>query len=237
MEPIRVDSRVGSRHLLDDLQGLPLVSCILLSGDVAWRGRGPADLPWPVGVELKRAGDFAQSMHTGRLTGYQMPRMAQNYSTRVLIVEGPFRLGHPYVEGERGPVLDAAGQPCETQRWLGWLQSLRALAGLDVWTTQSREETALLLRGLYHWWTHKPWEEHQSHVAEHEPLIVGRPGLPYRWALQCQGVGTGKARLIARRFRSGREFANATAQEIADIRGIGGKTATLVEEEIRGNHN
>lgn len=116
MRSLRLDSRIGSKHLAAPLRrcGVPVKLCRLPFGDAALTVRvgarrlkkttsgvalgapsgaaaeqkadGPRALR--IGVELKRAADLFSSLSSKRFVGHQLPGLISHYDIRWLIVEG-----------------------------------------------------------------------------------------------------------------------------------------------------
>lgn len=202
-------------------------------GDVAFLGRGVDDVPVSIGIERKRLSDMLTSMTTGRLSGHQLPGLANCYDVVYLVVEGLCRpnpkdgiLEIPR-RGKWYPVSLGARRFMAKELW-SYLNTLQVLAGVHIWRTGTARETAQWIVNLYHWWNNKPMDAHKSHTLQHTPyaqLSTKRPSLLQRVAAQLPGVGFGKSKRIAGRFETVTDMVLASETDWISIEGIG-KTLT-----------
>jgi len=91
---IDLDYRTGSGELekLFLPYGIKVNRTKLEFGDLAFEGRGPHGA-CSIVIERKRITDLIQSMESRRLSGHQLPGMAERYDYCYLIVEGIWRPG------------------------------------------------------------------------------------------------------------------------------------------------
>lgn len=240
---ILLDPRVGSGELLKLFQpfGVTVTITKLEFGDMAWEGKGPSGACMVV-VERKRIDDLIQSMHSRRLSGHQLPGMAENYDYGYLIVEGVWRPGS---EGEMQVMQWGKWQRrgVHTRAVNNYLMGLSLRAGLIVWRTGDERETVGWVVDQYRMWTEKEWGEHRSHDQVYAPadrtggrVLSFRPrkiGLVEKVGMQLPGVDT-KARKVAERFASVEDMVAADEKEWARVEGIGKVGAKRIWAALRG---
>ena len=208
-----LDSRVGSRELYG-----PLVGCCshtihlttLVSGDAAWLGQGPDDLPVSVCVERKVISDLIASKDSGRLAGTQLVNMANHYEYAYLLVEG---LWQPDDQGllctwrgkRKGlqPLAYGARQHTVKEVY-AFLNTLAAKCGIMLWRTANLTESAHWVAAMYGWW-HTPWDKHKSHrqkaaVGARLQLSGTRQSRLCRMLQELDGVGLDRAEAIAQEY-------------------------------------
>lgn len=237
---LSIDDRVGSVELAPlFLQwGIQAQVKRLDFGDLAFEGNGPNGRS-AICVERKRIEDLIQSMESKRLTGHQLPGMAEQYDYCYLIVEGIWRPGAQgeLQVGRGGFEADRFGGRWVTYPRLlyrsvdNYLATLELHAGVIYRRTLSPQETVAVVVDLYRWWREKLWHEHSSHLGVYAPAIP-RPGkgrlnlarrtISYaeKFALQIPGLDA-KAQAAAEHFGSGRAMANAGIEDWIQIKGVG----------------
>lgn len=232
---IRVDSRVGSKHLASPLRkhGRKVKLCKLRSAD-CWFWGNLATGRQRVGIELKKFDDLIQSFLSRRFQTKQLPRMLKRYAVVVLIVQGDYR--------------EAADGMVEKGVWwnggYSWLRARSPLTYLEVegflWSfvmcgrvivvkTRTDKETVRFINMVYGW-CQKPWESHRAHKsiveelrkhgaqpAFYDPWLGQQKGFPQAVAARLPNVNLTKAPKIARAFGSVLAMARA---RIADWRKI-----------------
>lgn len=248
-----LDDRVGSKELapLFTPFGLELEVKRLPFGDIAFEGNGPNG-KCAVVIERKRIGDLIQSITSKRLSGHQMPGMADMYDYCYLIVEGIWR------PGPEGSIQIGQGSMGATQHYGGawsktygrgmqyaavdnYLATLELHAGVIYRRTMTDVETVITVVDLYKWWS-KRWWGHSSHLGVYAPAepVAGRGrlnlarrkvSLAERWAMQIDGVDA-KGQAIAEHFGSARALANGTVEDWDAIKGISKLTAERVVGDI-----
>jgi ERCC4-type nuclease len=241
---ILLDRRIGSSDLYTPLRtfGLDVELTTLESADVAWLGRGPDEVPVPVGVEIKRIGDLLQSITSGRLSGHQLPNLVREYQHTWLLVEGQYRSGDEGIlETRQGGVWSphAVGRRPWTYREVeAFLTTLEVRAGVHVRRAWNRSETAALIAMLYQWWTGKAYDEHRAHQAMHSPMLdaglLYKPSLARRVAAELPGVGINKSGAVADHFKSVRALVEATETEWMEVPGIGKGLAKKITAALTG---
>lgn len=255
---IALDYRTGSKELepLFRDYGIQVEVKKLEFGDLAFEGNGPQGR-CAVVFERKVVSDLIASIQSRRLSGHQMPGMADAYDYCYLIVEGAYRPG-PSGEMQVGQG-SFQGDVTFGGRWTGgfgrrpllyraidnYLATLELQAGVIFRRTLSPVETVAVVVDLYHWWNDKLWNEHSSHLGVYAPAVVKagksrlnlarrKVSLAEKWAMQLDGIDT-KGQLVAEYFGSARAMANADPLEWAGINGIGKQTARQVVEAIRAS--
>jgi len=250
---ISIDSRTGSKELLPlfALHDVEVRLVTLEYGDLAFEGNGPTGR-CAVCIERKAIGDLIDSMQSRRLSGHQLPGMADAYDYAYLIVEGFWR---PGMEGALEIGQGSLGEASWGGRWVkgygrqlqysaidNYLATLELHAGIIYRRSLNAVETVQMVVDLYRWWNEKLWGQHSSHLAVYAParvppgkgrlnLVTREPSLPEKWAMQLTGIDK-KAQRIAAHFRSGRTMANATEAEWRQIDGIGKGIAKQAVREI-----
>jgi ERCC4-type nuclease len=242
MVRIALDYRTGSKELAPLFlpYGIQVDLRCLSYGDLAFEGNGPRGR-CAVVIERKQIGDLVDSIKSRRLSGHQLPGMADEYDYCYLIVEGVWKpgpdgeliVGHGSTENERsyGGSWSNAYSRLRYRALDNYLATLELHAGVIYRRTLSPTETVAMVVDLYRWWNDKLWEEHSSHLAVYAPAeirqgksrfqLVKRPvTLCEKWAMQLEGVDS-KAEAVAQHFGSGRAMALAGEREWMAIRGIG----------------
>lgn len=202
-------------------------------GDFAFMGCGPDDTMLTVGVELKTVADFVGSMHSGRLTGYQLPGLLETYPRVYVIVQGTYRArrGSGILEvpaGRRWRPLSLGARPVfwsDVEKFITGLEEL----GVRVWRTRTAPDTAQVLgHALYPFWQ-KPYDTHQSLQAGFLPAapaaLVPEAEARARLRRVCvslkTGIGWGRSKAVAAHFDSIFDFVTATPSAWAGIPGVG----------------
>ena len=255
---ISLDYRTGSKELAPLFRpyGIPVETKHLDFGDLAFEGNGPRGRCL-IAVERKQITDLIQSIESRRLSGHQLPGMADDYDYCYLLVEGMWRVG------SQGEILVGHGTTDHGKTWGGtwspaygrglnyraidnYLATLELHAGVIYRRTLSPVETVACIVDLYHWWNDKLWEKHSSHLAVYAPaqpqagkgrlnLVRRNVSLAEKWAMQIGGVDTVKAERAAERFGSALALANGTETEWAEVKGIGKPTARKIVGAIHAS--
>lgn len=239
-----VDDRVGSAELAPPLRrlGLPVETCRLPFGDVAFAGRGVQGAPVDIGIELKTLPDLVGSLRSGRLPGYQLPGLQATYDHTWLIVEGRHSsdMQGRVTVPQHGRTVPLHGQVsiAELEKRL---LTLEIQGGLHVRHTASRAQTIQTLVNLYRWWTDQSLDQHKSHIAVHQVASV-RPISQFRQTVcQFPHVGLKASRQVEEHFGGSlRRAVNASAKEWSDIatsengKRLGVKCAEAVVRFVQG---
>ena len=254
MTGIYLDSRVGSRELAPLFRpyGIQPKLRELEFGDIAFEGNGPAGR-CAICIERKVIADLVACIEDRRLSGHQLPGMAEQYDYVYLVVEGLWRpgpegglqMGKAQFNGERtlGGYWFSSRQRLLYRAVNNYLTTLELRAGVVYRRTLSPEETVAMTVDLWRWWQEKAWDEHSSHLAVYAPartaegrgrlqLMRREVPLAERWALQMEGVGQKLAGEVARHFGSAQALANATEKDWQQIDGVGKVTARKAVRDI-----
>jgi len=202
----------------------------LLYGDFAWEGQLNGR-PVRVGLELKTLPDLVNSINNGRLTGRQLPGMANLYEFRYLLIEGVYHAG-----SDGAVVLHRAGGnsislPATYRGLVGFLATVE-LAGFHIRQSESASGSAHTIAALYQWWQ-KP--EHHSF----EETVIEQPTL-YRLSdteaffAGMPGVGWKRARAICRGLPTTEALVKATEADLMGVSGIGKEMASRIYKFLRG---
>jgi len=106
--------------------------------------------------------------------------------------------------------------------------------------TEDPYETVEWLRTLHLWWTKKEYEEHRAHLTPYTPEVIGgitpfqAPTTVQLVASVLPGMGPSRSVTIAKRFKTVRELACATEEDLVSCEGIGKKGAKKLVEVLNG---
>ena len=238
--PIRIDTRAGSVSLIVPLRekGLTVEEAFLPAGDVEIVGRGVKDEPVLVGVEYKTWSDLLQSMRNGRLAD-QLRKMRQGYQVRWLLVEGRVRQpGRTLEVWDKNRWFAVPGR-FTYQEVTSRLATIAA-SGVQLWRTESQDESLRWLRAQYYWWTLNKWEDHSSLGDFFHPpygegtLLAEEPTYTHKIALDLPGLGPLKSKRAAERFSSPREMMNADSGTWQTVEGVGEVAAQKLVDVCTG---
>ncbi len=245
---LRIDDRIGSKGLarLFAPYGIKPLVTRLEFGDLDFMGSGPHGL-CAVCVERKTINDLVQSIQSNRLSGHQLPGMADQYDYGYLLVEGIWR------PGKEGNLEVRGGQWGAPQRWGGaaigmsyravdnYLTTLEVKTGMIFRRTQDDAETVAVVVDLLKWWG-RPWDSHKSHDKIYAPaheveghkLHLGRakPNQVELVARTLRGVDD-KAKAIGKAFGSVREMVLADEKAWLAIEGVGKVGARRIMEVFK----
>lgn len=239
-------------------QGLPCQKQPLDSADVAFEGYGPHGMTL-IGVERKKIQDALDCIETGRLGGFQLPKMRQMYTFRFIILEGVWRpdIQHGFLQQE---IVKPDGKVWWSDQRRGGKREMYAklrrftfslmMAGAYVIPTRDIMHTAYDVCELYHWFQ-KPWDKHTSmntlytgqawdRTPMHSedlmmiPTIDRRPSLVRRWAASLDGIGVKLSADAERVFRNPRDLALADEADWMNVVGVGLRTAADIVRQITG---
>jgi ERCC4-type nuclease len=240
---ILIDDRSGSKELLP-LMPPELCSLTRLEyGDAAFSGNGPAGVIW-IGIERKTVPDYADSLSSGRLTGHQLPGLAQSCGAPYIIIEGPiFRTtqsgasdiliqsGLDFGTGSRKARLSGS-KGMTAEAFDGSLIMMQEMFGVRVLFTDDIQDTCNRILHLHSWWT-KPWESHKSHHKFNPyPSIspsINPPNQFIRTAASISGIGPELARGIAQAVPSLKKLVGMKAASLKNLKGVGRKRAEMME--------
>lgn len=244
---ILVDYRIGSKQLisyLKELGGSKICQTWEQEfGDFEISGYGPSGHT-AVGVERKTITDLLTCIRDGRLSGFQLPGLLEQYQYPCIIVEGLWRpepttgilqtmTSHGWQDlkfGKKGFTYSEISK---------YLISLQLCAGVRVFRSSGMAETAKILVDL-HTWFQEPWSDHEAHlpkfVAPPPPELLDlrghKPNMVMRVANQIHGFGWKKCVAVAKRFETVHEMVTSNTQEWLhpQIPGIGKE---LAERAVR----
>lgn len=234
---ISIDSRIGSGELAGRFRpyGIEVNVTKLDFGDFEFEGNGPKG-KCAIVFERKRIEDLIDSMESNRLTGHQLPGMADRYDYAYLLIEGIWR-------PNRDGVLEIGNHGWQTKRItvraiVNFVMGLAFRAGVVPWRTGSPDETVSFIVDQYRMWNDKLWGEHKSHESVYAPaeaglgfglnLIKRKVSRTEKVAMQLPGLDD-KARYVADHFKTIRNMANADVAEWQDVpwKTRGGKPRTI----------
>lgn len=168
-----IDAAIGSRELEDPLlrAGLPVVVTHLDFGDVVFSGRGESGKPLYIGIELKKIGEFVESIHSKRFQGHQLLGLTRDFDRRYLILEGDYHhdsRGRAVVfRGKGGPKpLPGAQSAVALEQEI---LNIQTRGGVWVRHTTGRRDTCRFIEAVYRYWTDKDLDQHKSHMAVYAP--------------------------------------------------------------------
>lgn len=257
---ILVDKAVGSFELqsLIQRQGIRCEKAALDAADACFEGMGPEGQVL-IGVERKKVQEALDCIDTGRLGGFQLPKMRRMYRFRFVLIEGTWRPNVKTGFLER-MIVKPDGKVWWTDELGGggkaMYHKLRrylfsvTMAGAHVLYTQDILHTAFDITELYHWFQ-KPWHKHESmnqmysgkawdtQVKQSEELVMiptidRRPSLVRQWAADINGVGVKLSADAERVFKTPLALATADETEWMDVPGIGMKMAADIVRQIHG---
>lgn len=251
-----IDPRAGSNKLIEKFPG-ECQEMMLDFGDIAFWGNGPDNEPWYIGIEYKKVDDMVASIHSGRLTGTQLPGMIRLYDICFIIVEGI-----TYMNRQTGGFMKKMGKYSTPLRMhyngfhnaLTSVETYSALAGKPciVRQTIGIEETVELIRATYSWFQ-KPWESHslisrpdqsklqhvsydlevvkvESHDAEYPTYWLRKA------VFQLDRVGWEVAGKIAEKYQTMEALMAETQKGLVDERiGVGGIMAERLYRSLHGH--
>jgi ERCC4-type nuclease len=248
---ILVDSRVGSRDLIELLPDKLASSTTLDSGDVAFLGVGVNDEPWPIAVEIKTVSDALDSFHSGRFAGGQLPRLLGSYKLTYVLIEGIWQttpdgfiqLGR-IVPTRNGFIWQATiSTKTRQSSFDNWITSIGELPGVRIKRSLDRDDTARQILNLYNRWQ-KPYSAHTSAFPQYEERwrvedstdslgMFREPSFEEQVAKRLPRIGQAKAQTIAAHFGSVYRMVTATEDEWLTIPGLGKKTVKDIRQALK----
>ena len=240
---IYIDDRIGSRELVDLIEGGILVH--LDYGDIAFEGNGP-DGKMQIGIERKKWGDLINSFRTGRLVGHQIQGLLDNYYKVYLVCEGIIRESPKtgeITEWRHGKWKKVDYSTSESARnrfsyasvWKH-LITLESKFNIALRSSWNPEETARMVEVLYEWWS-KPWETHKSHLQHYSNIQTAllrpdKPSWPVQFAANLPGFGWDRAIKAEKHFKSVPAMICASEKEWREVKGFGKVLAKLAWEAL-----
>src|SRR3990167_4007481 len=205
---ILIDAATGSKELADPLRraGLPVEVTHLDFGDIVFSGRGESGLPLYIGIELKKIGEFVESLRSKRFQGHQLLGLTRDFDRRYLILEGDY---HHDTKG-RVVVFRGAGKPRSLRGVFNAVAfeqeilNIQTRGGRWVRHTTGRRDTLRFIQACYRYWSDKDLDEHKSHLAIYAPdldrgLLI--PTSDFRRVLVgfLPGIGVSTSRAVEER--------------------------------------
>jgi len=225
--PIEIDSREGSGPFarLFNPFGIEVQLTRMNSGDFAFAGQGPNGTA-SIGFERKTIAEIMDCI-TGddRLTGEQLPKMAEDYDYCYLIVEGIWKASKDgqVMVCRHGAHWKTYGLHARSLH--NYLMGLTLRTGLIVWCSGTQQGTVDFIVDQYRMWQ-VPWDQHTSHNRIYAPK--GTPGR-LRFTFKTKAMRRLEAAIVqlpgldsramdaARHFKSIRLAFNATAEQWAEL--------------------
>lgn len=238
--------RYRSRELAQRLIPASLVQTVELPfADVAHAGHGP-DGSVMVGYEIKTVNDALGRLSDGSFVTHQLPGLAKDYDVYWFVIEDQYR-GNPESgrlevlswQGRKPTYRAAGGGGWTIAAFDGWLCDLALQAGIRLWRTRDRKETADWLVRQY-WWWQKPWDAHNALKVFHDdrPMLYEPPAGACVAHKLARGMGWEKSMAAILHFGSIENMIAATEAEWREVVGIGKELAcqirTTITKQVRG---
>ena len=241
MEQITIDNGTGSKELLPHFPGGIAELGYLEYADFAFLGNGENDEVVKVGIERKTITDMLNSMVTGRFSGHQLIGLTKSFNTVYLVIEGLWRVN------EKTELLEQH----KRGSWRTIKLGIRTFGSLDIWCylntislktniivvkTSNTFETVRFILALHHWWIHKKFDDHISHLQPQRPKFV-RFHKPCRVHSVVEaivpGIGFKKALEVGRNVNTVEDLVNRGIKELQEIKGIGKVLAGRIYDGLR----
>lgn len=235
-----IDGRAGSDKLIPLFPPEMVKKMKLEGGDVAFFGYGPeGPYTLPIGIEYKTATEALQCMHSGRLTGEQLPKMSQLYKRVYILIEGE------YAEGPSG-ILQFRSWKNGRPQWASfskttyrafdnWLNSISEVGRVIIKRSIDRSESASMILNLYHFWA-KDYEQHKSSFRldkSQEPTLLYKPSTKRLVACAIPGIGHELSGRVSDHFTNVVSMVTAEVSEWQKISGIGKTKAQKIYDSLR----
>jgi len=234
MSKILIDSRVGSKELIDFL---PPQLCELTSldfGDIMFGGNG-ANGVINIIIERKELSDLIASMRSGRFQDYQLPGMYEWADVAYLIVEGGIRKsGDQTWLYRKGKWCVPAQYVVGYSELYGYIYSLQESSPIRVLQTLDLADTAAMILALYSYWG-KLYSAHKSIATTYTGgagVSFARMPLRRRFASLLRGVKAELSNAAAERFDTITAMLIADAAAWQEIKGIGAAKSKSIVAEI-----
>ena len=253
---LQIDDRIGSKELspyFREYLDIPIEDTRLDYGDVLFESPYGPEGPCKVGFERKRLAECIELMKHGdasRFAGDQLIKMRQNCRFVFLVCEGRYRRDlesglittFRRTKGRREKDWHPGtydGQHVDWRAVDGWLNTMRLLAGVHILKTDSPGNTVLEIATIHHWFTHKPWEQHSSHLkfpdsGHGEIPLDARPSFTRCVAKELPNVGWNRAATIEKVFNSVEGMLEASVEQWTMIDGITSERAHKIWWLLRG---
>lgn len=236
-DKITIDDRVGSKELFRLFPEGSAELGYLRFADFAFLGRGEEEVPVLVGIERKKIMDYLSCTITGRFSGHQLPGLKGYYNAPYLVIEGYWRSdkGTGLMIRHDKSFISLGNRKFTTRGFWGTVNSIVTFEHIPVLLTPNKAETVKLVLSLHHWWTHKEYEKHRSHLLPQMPKRVKlhRPGLVHRILEQLPDVGFERAKEIAEVVGSVEELCSMSINDFRAIPNVGRIMAERIYNELR----
>lgn len=240
---ILIDSRVGSKGYVEPISKrvtCPVRLAVLDSGDVAFEGNGP-DGSILVAVEIKQIADFINSMRSGRLVD-QVSTMQGVYELVVVQIVGLFRPNEDgiiegFTRGDWAPLMlgDVCTSVFHYKEVDNHVTMLEMKKNVIVKRASTKLEAVWQIANLYtllqrEWDSHKSTEQIKIQSGD---SLFRKASVTRMVAAQLPSVGWTRSKAIADKFGTVENLANALPTELAQVEGIGKKTALAIYGAMR----
>lgn len=241
--PLLVDTRAGSKELIDPLHRLklPVQEAFLEFGDLAFVGRGPGGEDKFIGIEYKKLPDLVSSIRSGRLQGHQMPGMRDTFDMSYLLIEGELQYDDQGVLLKRVGRSSWARMPGQMRvgELLKRVNVLHLCGGLIPIWAHNKKLAVTMLEMLYRTWTDCNLDEHSSHLEIYHPPTLVPVSQFRRTVSTLPGVGFEWSRAAEVRFCNLYNATTGCADDWASLNGKDGKAfglkrARAVVDALRG---
>lgn len=236
-DKITVDNRKGSKELLYLFPPTTAELGYLHFADFAFLGRGENEDPVLIGIERKTITDYLNCTITGRLSGHQLSGLKDYYNVSYLVIEGYWRTDCKtgLMVNHRRRYIELGSRKFTTHGFWGTVNSISVFEQIPIFLTPSKGETVKLILSLLHWWTHKEYSKHRSHLLPQLPKTVklSRPGLIHRVLEQLPDVGFERAKEVAKTVKSIEELCSMTIEDFQAIPGVGKIMAERIYNGLR----
>lgn len=226
------------------------VRCPIPHGDVLFFGIGLNNKALKISVERKHIGDMASCILTGRYLFQAQRAHSDGLSdVLILIIEGELRANpdddlieipmwvwNPATK-HKVRVWEPVLPNISYNRWDQYLTELDYLAGVIVKRSSGVKETADIVKASWLNFQTPPLEHSslkQIYEAPLREVVLMKPSLVRRVAVQLPGIGWERSVAVDKRFSTMLELANAGIKDWSSISGIGKKTAEKVVKAVRG---
>ncbi len=188
---IFIDYRRGSHDLVKPLakRGLDVEETTLTAGDIAFVGRGEAGREVNIGIEFKKVGELIGSIRTGRLQGKQLLGMRDEFDFSYLLVEGEVLFDRNGRMCRRSGRRSLKPLGITVGEYMKRIYVLHLCGGMNYLRSEKRDETLQLIEHLYHTWTDKNLDEHDSHIGLYQPASIAPISEFRQMVAPLDGVG------------------------------------------------
>jgi len=241
LEKITIDNRAGSKELFPLFpDGIAELGYLEYS-DFAFLGNGENEEVVKVGIERKTITDMLNSMVTNRFSGHQLIGLTRSFNVAYLVLEGLWRpnseteLIEQYKRGN-WRIIKLGSRTFGYLDIICYLNTIVIKTGIKVFQTANEFETTRLVLAIRHWWIHKKFDDHISHLRSKKPKFVRfhKPNPVHRVVEQVvPGIGFKKALEIGQNVNTVEDLVNHGIDELQEIKGIGKVLAERIYDGLR----